>query len=103
MKKTMIIAGIAIVAAVAVAMVASGLACALGYRTRASALTFALLLAFVAVSDRLAAFTVSKLSPAVMFAVAVGPAGTRLGIDAWRLRRGRVLKRLRPRISARGA
>jgi uncharacterized membrane protein YphA (DoxX/SURF4 family) len=75
--------------AVAVAMVASGLACALGYRTRASALTFALLLAFVAVSDRLAAFTVSKLSPAVMFAVAVGPAGTRLGIDAWRLRRGR--------------
>jgi hypothetical protein len=88
---------------VAAAMVASGLACALGYRTRASALTFALLLAFVAVSDRLAAFTVSKLSPAVMFAVAVGPAGTRLGIDAWRLRmsRGEFPEKARPMGSVR--
>jgi uncharacterized membrane protein YphA (DoxX/SURF4 family) len=72
---------------VAVAMVASGVACSLGVRTRASALVFAATLAFVAVSDRLAAFTVSKLSPAVMLAVAVGPAGTRLGIDAWRRHR----------------
>ena len=51
--------------AVAAVMVASGLSCALGYRTRPSALVFAATLAFVAVSDRLAAFTVSKMSPAV--------------------------------------
>jgi uncharacterized membrane protein YphA (DoxX/SURF4 family) len=68
--------------AVAAAMVISGLACALGYKTRASALVFATTLAFVAVSDRLAAFTVSKMSPAVMLGVAAGPAGTRLGLDA---------------------
>jgi hypothetical protein len=69
--------------AVAVAMIAAGLACAVGYKTRASALVFAATLVFVAVSDRLAAFTVSKLSPAVILGVAAGPAGTRLGLDAW--------------------
>jgi Vitamin K-dependent gamma-carboxylase len=69
--------------AIAIAMVASGIACALGWKTRASALTFAATLAFVAVSDRLAAFTVSKLSPVVMLAVGLGPAGSHFGIDAW--------------------
>jgi len=64
-------------------MIAAGLACAVGYKTRASALVFAATLVFVAVSDRLAAFTVSKLSPAVILGVAAGPAGTRLGLDAW--------------------
>lgn len=73
--------------AVAAAMILSGLACSIGYRSRASASLFAATLVFVAVSDRLAAFTVSKLSPAVMLAVAAGPAGTRLGLDAWRARR----------------
>ena len=68
--------------AVAIAMVASGLACSLGYKTRPSALVFAATLAVVAVSDRLAAFTVSKMSPAVVLAIAAGPAGTRLGLDA---------------------
>jgi hypothetical protein len=72
---------------VAFAMIASGLACSLGWRTRPCALIFATTLAYVAVADRLAAFTVSKLSPAIMMAVAAGPAGTRLGIDAWRQRR----------------
>jgi hypothetical protein len=73
--------------AVAATMVLSGIACSIGYRSRASAGVFAATLVFVAVSDRLAAFTVSKLSPAVMLAVAAGPAGTRLGLDAWRERR----------------
>ena len=52
-----------------------GLACSLGYKTRRSALVFAATLAFVAVSDRLAAFTVSKMSPVIMLAIAAGPAG----------------------------
>jgi hypothetical protein len=74
---------------VAFVMVASGIACSLGWKTRASALTFAATLAYVALADRLAAFTVSKLSPAVMLAVAAGPAGARLGLDArWRRRSG---------------
>jgi uncharacterized membrane protein YphA (DoxX/SURF4 family) len=68
---------------VALAMVAAGLAVAAGYKTRKSAFVFATTLAFVALSDRLAAFTVSKLSPAVILAVAAGPAGARLGVDAW--------------------
>ncbi|MGH7269591.1 MAG: HTTM domain-containing protein [Polyangiaceae bacterium] len=69
---------------VAAVMVFSGLACALGWRTRASALVFASTLAFVALSDRLAAFTVSKLSPVIILALAAAPAGRRLGVDAWR-------------------
>jgi hypothetical protein len=69
-------------------MVASGIACAVGFRTRASASVFAATLAYVAVADRLAAFTVSKLSPAVILAVACGGAGRRLSVDAW-MRRGR--------------
>jgi hypothetical protein len=82
----------------ALLMVGSGLAFSLGYRSRASGLVFAATLAFVALGDRLAAFTVSKMSPAVMVAIAVGPAGTRLGVDAWRRRRrtGKRSKKLRP-------
>jgi uncharacterized membrane protein YphA (DoxX/SURF4 family) len=69
--------------AVAAVMVASGLAVCLGWKTRASAVVFASTLAFVALSDRLSAFTVSKLSPSVMLAVAAGPSGSRFGVDAW--------------------
>lgn len=82
---------------VAAAMVISGLACVLGIKTRSSALVFALVLAFVALSDRLAAYTVTKLSPVIMLAVALGPAGTRLGVDAYwkRKKSGKRPKRMR--------
>jgi uncharacterized membrane protein YphA (DoxX/SURF4 family) len=71
----------------AAVMVLSGLAVAAGFRARAAAVVFALTLAYVALADRLAAFTVSKLSPAVMLALAASPCGARLGVDAWRRRR----------------
>jgi hypothetical protein len=73
--------------AVVTIMVASGLLCSAGVRARATALVFAATLVFVGLSDRLAAFTVSKISPVIMLAVALGPAGTRVGVDAWRRRR----------------
>jgi hypothetical protein len=73
----------------AAVMVASGLACSFGWRTRVSALVFAGTLIFVTLSDRAAAFTVSKISPAVMIALAFAPGGKRVGVDAWlALRRG---------------
>jgi hypothetical protein len=83
---------------VAAAMTLSGLACCLGVKTRASALVFASTLAFVALSDRLAAYTVTKLSPIVVLAIALSPAGARLGLDAYRKRKktGRRPKKLRP-------
>ncbi len=82
---------------IALLLVGSGVAVALGVRTRASALAFAATLGFVALSDRLAAFTVSKISPVLMVAVAVGPAGKRLGVDAWLARKagGKKSKKLR--------
>lgn len=70
--------------ALAAVMVASGLACAAGWKARTSALVFAATLAYAALADRLASFTVSKMSPVVMLAVATGPAGTMLSIDASR-------------------
>jgi uncharacterized membrane protein YphA (DoxX/SURF4 family) len=80
--------------AVAGAMIVSALACVIGYKTRPSALVFAVVLAFVALSDRVAAYTVTKLSPIVMLAVALGPAGSRLGVEAY-FRRRRTGKRPR--------
>ena len=73
--------------AVVTVMVVSGLLCSMGVRARASAVVFAATLAFVGLSDRLAAFTVSKISPVIMLAVALGPAGSMLGVDAWLQRR----------------
>jgi hypothetical protein len=83
---------------VAAAMTLSGVACCLGLKTRASALVFASTLAFVALSDRLAAYTVTKLSPVVVLAIALSPAGARLGLEAYwkRKRTGRRPKKLRP-------
>ena len=75
--------------AVVTVMVVSGLLCSAGVRARTTALVFASTLVFVGLSDRLAAFTVSKISPVIMLAVALGPAGSMLGVDAWlRRRRG---------------
>jgi hypothetical protein len=73
--------------ALCAAMVTTGLACSLGVKTRASALVFASTLVFVALSDRLETYTVTKLSPAVMLAVAFSPAGARLGVEAYRKRK----------------
>jgi uncharacterized membrane protein YphA (DoxX/SURF4 family) len=88
---------------VAAAMVVSGLACCLGIKTRGSALVFASTIAFVALSDRLASYTVTKLSPAIMLAVAFSPAGARLGVDAYwkRKRSGKRPRRLRASGAAR--
>jgi uncharacterized membrane protein YphA (DoxX/SURF4 family) len=87
----------------AVVMVVSGLMLAAGVKTRKSGIVFAATLAFVAVADRLAAFTVSKMSPVVMLALALGPAGSRLGFDAWQKRRhgGKRPKKLKPAASLR--
>jgi hypothetical protein len=73
---------------VAAVFVASGLAVAAGFRARRAAVVFAAAAAFVALSDRLAAFTVSKLAPVVGIAIALSPCGARFGVDSWlRLRR----------------
>jgi hypothetical protein len=85
----------------AAAMVISGLMVSAGLRARAAALVFAATLAYVALSDRLAAFTVSKLSPAVMLALAASPCGARLSVDAW-LKRRRDPRVTLPRYVAAG-
>jgi uncharacterized membrane protein YphA (DoxX/SURF4 family) len=88
---------------VASTMVAAGLACCLGIKTRVSALVFAATLVFVALSDRLETYTVTKMSPAVMLAVAFSSAGTRLGVEAYlkRKRTGKRPKKDRPSGSLR--
>jgi hypothetical protein len=68
---------------VAAVLVASGLALAAGWRARWAAGIFAIVTAYVALSDRLAAFSVSKLAPVIAIALAASPCGTRWGVDAW--------------------
>jgi vitamin K-dependent gamma-carboxylase-like protein len=70
--------------AIAIAIVISGLAVAAGALTRWSTAVFAALLAYVALADRLEAFTVSKLGTSVAVALALTPCGTRFSVDAWR-------------------
>jgi uncharacterized membrane protein YphA (DoxX/SURF4 family) len=86
----------------AAVMVVSGLAVSAGFRPRVAAVVFATALAYVALHDRLEAFTVSKLSPAVMLALAASPCGSRFGVDAW-LRRRRDPEASLPRYVAAGA
>ena len=72
---------------VAIALAASGLATAAGALTRVSSAVFTALLAYVALADRLAAFTVSKLAPVIALALCVAPSGARYSVDAWRRHR----------------
>ena len=78
---------------VALVMVASGLALSLGFHARRAAWIFAATGIWVALSDRLAAFSVSKLTPVIAIALALSPCGVRFGIDAWRRARQSPKKR----------
>jgi hypothetical protein len=69
--------------AVAAILVVSGLLVAAGVRPKIAAAVFAVVLAFVGLSDRLAAFTVAKLSPTLALTIALSPCGRRWGVDAW--------------------
>jgi hypothetical protein len=68
-------------------MLISGLMTSLGAFTRGASAVFASTLVYVALADRLAAFTVSKISPIIVIAICLSPAGARYSIDAWRRRR----------------
>jgi hypothetical protein len=68
---------------VAAVMVASGIALSAGFRARQAAFVFAVSLAYVALADRLAAFTVSKMSPVVALALCLSPCGARFGVSAF--------------------
>lgn len=78
--------------AVAALMVLSGLATAAGFRTPWAAGVFAATLLYVGLADRLAAFTVTKVSPIIALTLCASAAGSRYGIDAW-LRRRRATGR----------
>jgi hypothetical protein len=69
--------------AFAFVVVAAGLATSLGFRTRIASLVFGLSMGFIALADRLAAFTVTKISMPLMLALFLSPAGARFGVDAW--------------------
>jgi uncharacterized membrane protein YphA (DoxX/SURF4 family) len=73
--------------AVAFLMVGSGLMLALGALTRPAAMVFAATLFYVALADRLAAFTVSKIGPLLVTVLLFSPCGARYSIDAWLARR----------------
>jgi hypothetical protein len=73
--------------AIAAATTIAGIAVAIGFRTRAAALVFASLVAYLVLADRLEAFTVTKIAPALSLALAISASGTRYSLDAWLARR----------------
>jgi uncharacterized membrane protein YphA (DoxX/SURF4 family) len=68
---------------VSAVVVVSGVMVSLGVATRVMALVFAACLFYLALADRLAAFTVSKLAPVLALALFFSPAGSRFGLGAW--------------------
>ena len=72
---------------IAVLTVVAGLAVSAGAWARVSTVVFAALLVFLALADRLAAFTVSKLGAALAIALACTPCAARASVDAWLRRR----------------
>lgn len=72
---------------VAIGLVVAGIATCIGAFTRISTAVFAALLGYVALADRLSAFTVSKISPIIVLALCLTPSGSRWSVDAWRRRR----------------
>lgn len=73
--------------ALAALMGASALATAAGLWTRVSAAALGLTVAYAALADRLAAFTVTKAAPVLLVTLAMSAAGARFGVDTWRARR----------------
>jgi len=69
-------------------LVVTGLSVSAGLFTRYTSAVFCVGLVYVALADRLAAFTVSKIGPILILAICLSPAGTRWSIDE-RLRRNR--------------
>jgi len=84
---------------IGVAMIVSGLSLSAGFFTRAAGALFAALLAYVALADRLEAFTVSKLGPMLSLALCLTPSGARYGVDAWLRRRKRPGEELPTHVS----
>ncbi len=72
---------------VAIALGVSGLAVAAGAYTRIASAVFTVLLFYVALADRLSAFTVSKIGPVIVLALFLTPSGSRWSVDAWLRRR----------------
>jgi hypothetical protein len=64
----------------------AGLALAAGAYTRLAAPTFAVALVYLALADRLAAFTVNKLGAVLAVALAFTPCGAAVSVDLRRLR-----------------
>src|SRR5207249_3215412 len=73
----------------------------LGLLGRVASGVFAICLLYLALADRLSAFTVSKLGAVIAIALFFTPCGSRYGIDAW-IRRRRHPNQPQPTLVAAG-
>jgi hypothetical protein len=85
--------------AIAIVFALSALATCAGFCTRWSASIFAAIAIYVALADRLAAFTVSKLAPMIGIALALTPSGVTGSVDAWLRKKKDALVKLPTRVS----
>src|SRR5262249_24750472 len=72
---------------VAALTVTSALAFVIGWRARLAGALLGACLLYLALADRLASFTVSKLGPILVLALVMTPCGDAYSLDAWLLRR----------------
>jgi len=83
----------------AVIIVATALAVSVGFHPRKAALALGLSVAYAALGDRLSTFTVTKITPAIAFALAASPCGSAYSVHAWLRRRADPAYRAPDRVA----
>ena len=87
----------------AVAVVLLALSVSFGFHPRKAAVALAMATLFAALGDRLSTFTVTKISPALLLALACTPCGAAYSVDAWLGRRRDAARSTTGAASARSA
>ncbi|HEX7668760.1 MAG TPA: HTTM domain-containing protein [Polyangiaceae bacterium] len=83
----------------AVIVIATALAVSMGFHPRKAALVLGLSVAYAALGDRLSTFTVTKITPAIAFALAASPCGSAYSVHSWLRRRAAPAYRAPARVA----
>jgi hypothetical protein len=71
----------------AAVVVVAALAVSVGFHPRKAALVLGVAVVYAALGDRLSTFTVTKITPAIAFALAASPCGSAYSLQSWLRRR----------------
>lgn len=83
----------------AVTVVVAALLVSIGFHPRKAALLLGVAVAYAALGDRLSTFTVTKITPAIAFALAASPCGSAYSVQAWLRQRANPAYRFPDRVA----